>query len=321
MKNFTYALIALSSVGSTIATGMPLQTRPSTTPTISAPWNGMYVGVNTGGIFGSGGSSQIHTWNTFPDSAFNSINLNNIQASALLTNALPANTSVGFIGGGQIGYNWHVHTQSMSFVAGLEADIQGSTGQGGSSSRWIGAPGAPFVAGGSFYGIGTITAQTISQGINYLGTVRGRLGILLCPGLLAFATGGFGYGTTTLNLENYQTLLITSSNVSGINTGQFGLVNGSGHFSGMSTGWVAGGGFEWLLASNWSLKAEYLYFNLGQKTGSLANIFYSTLGGPSSLQSISQFSFNQNSNIARVGVNYHFQLLDSKVSLSNSKYY
>jgi outer membrane immunogenic protein len=316
MKKAIFSLITLL-VSPTFAADLPMQNHAMITQEANPAWSGAYVGINAGGIFGSGDSSKIQTWNTFPDSAFESINLNNIQASALLTNALPANTSVGFIGGGQIGYNWHVRVQSIGLVAGAEADIQGTAGQGISSSRWIGAPGASFVAASSFYGIGNITAQTISMGLNYLGTVRGRLGLLLYPEFLAFVTAGLGYGSTTLNLDNYQALLITSSNVSGINTGQFGLVNGSGHFSGMSAGWVAGGGVEWLLASNWSIKAEYLYFDLGQRTGSLTNIFYSTLGGPSSLQSITSYSYNQNGNIARVGLNYHFQIVDSKTSMSN----
>jgi opacity protein-like surface antigen len=33
--------------------------------------------------------------------------------------------------------------------------------------------------------------------------------------------------------------------------------------SGAQTGWTAGGGVEWALWNNWSLKTEYLYLSLG----------------------------------------------------------
>jgi outer membrane immunogenic protein len=38
---------------------------------------------------------------------------------------------------------------------------------------------------------------------------------------------------------------------------------GAGNISDRMTGWTAGGGLEWKLDARWSVKAEYLYYDLG----------------------------------------------------------
>jgi outer membrane immunogenic protein len=72
----------------------------------------------------------------------------------------------GVIGGAQVGYNW----QSNQFVYGLEGDI---------SAADIGVS-----AGGAFF--------DVSASINWLTTVRGRVGVLVQPNLLIYATAGVG---------------------------------------------------------------------------------------------------------------------------------
>ena len=68
----------------------------------------------------------------------------------------------GFVGGGQIGYNW----QSGLIVYGLEADV-------------------------SFADI-SVDANFGNASIDWMATARGRLGYLLLPNLLAYGTVGFG---------------------------------------------------------------------------------------------------------------------------------
>jgi opacity protein-like surface antigen len=77
----------------------------------------------------------------------------------------------GVIGGGQVGYNW----QRDRFVAGIEADIQGSNVNGTFNT---------FVA--------PITSLT-TQRLDWFGTVRGRVG-LAANNVLFYATGGLAYG-------------------------------------------------------------------------------------------------------------------------------
>ena len=85
----------------------------------------------------------------------------------------------------------------------------------------------------------------------------------------------------------------------------------TGSFSGTRVGWTAGGGLEWLFAPNWSVKAEYLYYDLGSVTSNLTltQINLLAVGGPApwgvaGVRSTTRF----NGNIVRAGLNYHFNL-------------
>jgi outer membrane immunogenic protein len=72
-------------------------------------------------------------------------------------------------------------------------------------------------------------------------------------------------------------------------------------------GWTAGGGLEWLFAPNWSLKVEYLYYDLGRVSYALFPLqqfggFGTVLDTVGASQSSTRFS----GNIVRAGLNYHF---------------
>jgi outer membrane immunogenic protein len=75
-------------------------------------------------------------------------------------------------------------------------------------------------------------------------------------------------------------------------------------------GWTAGGGTEWMFMPNWSVKAEYLYYDLGNMSGSLVNNYYglNASSGDNGLESITNYSKRISGNIVRAGVNYHFNL-------------
>jgi outer membrane immunogenic protein len=66
-----------------------------------------------------------------------------------------------------------------------------------------------------------------------------------------------------------------------------------------STGWTAGGGIEYAFLNNWSVKVEYLYYNLGRTMGTIVYPYspdFSTLTGVT----------RHNGNIVRAGLNYNF---------------
>jgi outer membrane immunogenic protein len=67
---------------------------------------------------------------------------------------------------------------------------------------------------------------------------------------------------------------------------------------------VAGTGFEYAFWRNLTLKAEYLYVNLGSKSISETGLVVAVIGNtPASFNA----NYNRTSfNIARIGVNYHF---------------
>jgi hypothetical protein len=60
-------------------------------------------------------------------------------------------------------------------------------------------------------------------------------------------------------------------------------------------------------ARQWSVKAEYLYYDLGSATWSLGNINqFGLLGTLLETVSTSQSSTRFNGNIVRAGINWHF---------------
>jgi opacity protein-like surface antigen len=81
----------------------------------------------------------------------------------------------GFVGGGQVGYNWRYG----QIVYGLEADISLSD-ISFSESVTVCNP-----------GLGCVSAD-VNGSIDWMATVRGRLGYLISPTFLAYGTAGFG---------------------------------------------------------------------------------------------------------------------------------
>lgn len=114
----------------------------------------------------------------------------------------------------------------------------------------------------------------------------------LPPDLLFFAAGGLAYGevrTTT-----------TLSNLDGFNCTGLGaaVYCGSGATSGVSIGWTAGGGLEYAFARQWTVKAEYLYLDLGSQSVTFVD---RDVAG-SSLTATSKFT----AQMVRAGLNYRF---------------
>jgi len=103
---------------------------------------------------------------------------------------------------------------------------------------------------------------TISEGLerNWLATIRARLGVDVSPQLFVYATGGFAFGDADYRIsfeDNDNPIPLTSASNSDT-----------------LTGWTAGVGGEFTMANGVSLRAEYLYVDLGDVTVSrdLSNI-------------------------------------------------
>ena len=288
----------MTFTGAAFAADLPSRAPPPVFLPPPPSWTGLYVGVNAG-----------YTW-----SANNSVNTAailgscnplflvcsatpnfSVTSASLATFSAPANTN-GFIGGGQIGYNYQFNS---SVVAGIEADIQGVAGAHGSSS--IGSslgnpnfPTSPFDQSAS-----------VSRSLDYLGTVRGRLGFLITPALLVYGTGGLAYGQTSSSTSISQFVENAGSSVQPNPFSSFGSISNT------RVGWTAGGGGEWLFAPNWSAKVEYLYYDLGNATYSLSPLV--GIGGPGSAvigsvfsTALPQSTTRFTGSIVRAGLNYHF---------------
>lgn len=319
VKNFIFAVTAIGlvlSTGSVLAADLPYRKAPVYVPPPVMPWTGFYFGANAGGTFG--GDNSVNT-SAFPsyhvvDSTYFLNNAGNPNGAYWASNsALGAagNTEVGnrdsFIGGAQIGYNYQL---SPSYVAGFETDIQGIASQNssGSTTSSLGLPQFWVYSPGVFDTLKTTISS--SKDINYFGTVRGRFGYLVTPSLLAYGTGGLAYAQVHSSTSITQTNNDQANTVATYGPGQFyenPTALSTGSFSDTRLGWTVGGGLEWMISPNWSVKAEYLYYDLGSVTYALSPLVTTSNipgEGPTSVVN-PQSTVRFNGQIARVGVNFH----------------
>ncbi|MGD9632807.1 MAG: outer membrane protein [Pirellulales bacterium] len=315
-KKTLFSIAALTVLaGSALAADLPHYKAPPPPPPPPPPlWTGFYVGLNAGGTWSQ--SNSIYT-SSFPVASAGSTAINTTSAAYLASAmALGASGNIstgsngGFIGGGQIGYNWQFYN---SFVAGVEADIQGVA-----SSRSNAAAANVLSLGGdpnAFFtnAVPDLLATTISshKQLDYIGTVRGRLGYLVTPTLLVYGTGGLAYGGVSVSTSIFQ----GNNDCANFNATLPGCLTpaafGVGNYSDTRVGWTAGAGLEWMFWPNWSTKVEYLYYDLGSvafSSGVLASVFDNTAAGGTSLSAAiaSQSRTRFDGHIVRVGVNYHF---------------
>jgi outer membrane immunogenic protein len=119
--------------------------------------------------------------------------------------------------------------------------------------------------------------------------LRGRVGVVITPDLMVYATGG---------------LAVTRLTVSNSFSDSFppGAIENASE-SKLKTGWTVGGGLEWALTNNWSVKGEYLYVDFGHVTATGTITSALAPGGYSHGMSTSS---DLTANVARIGVNRKF---------------
>jgi outer membrane immunogenic protein len=216
-------------------------------------WTGPYVGVNLG--YG-GGDFKYPFSGTTDRGGSNPVTGRARQSSS------------GVLGGGQVGYNLEMPN---GLVLGLETDIDAADIGGDSSLN-------------STAGFGAQAAGAVQSRINYLGTVRGRIGKPILDGrFLPYVTGGFAYG----GVRN-------SANLDG---------GGFATNTQTQTGWTVGTGAEYALDRHLSFKVEYLYVDLGSRD--LSNNF-GAFNAPGLGLFNADVRENTNANVVRVGLNYRF---------------
>jgi outer membrane immunogenic protein len=147
----------------------------------------------------------------------------------------------GALGGLQLGGNYQMGT----IVVGVEADVTWTKVDG--SGRFTPFPNFPAGPGGP-----GAPDWKFDHDLDVFGTIRGRLGTLVTNQLLVYGTAGAAWGSA----EGKQTVIyaVTPPGVSA--TGKAD----ENHF-----GWTIGGGLEYVLTKNLSLKSEYLYVDLGSE--------------------------------------------------------
>jgi outer membrane immunogenic protein len=312
---FSAATIALAlTAGSAFAADLPSYKAPPVYIPPPPMWTGFYIGLNAGGTFGGSNSVTSTAFPAIPNPAATTVYTVNGATGPLGTNLLsssvaalsatgvsPGSSNGGFIGGGQIGYNWQFMN---SFVAGVEADIQG-VASGRSTVNGFGAATDPSVPFGPVFSP-FVTFQQVHKSLDYLGTVRGRLGYLVTPSLLAYATGGLAYGGVNLSASYFTANLCPGVPIPAPASTLLGPGFGTPSFSDTRVGWTFGGGGEWLFAPKWSAKVEYLYYNLGSVTTPTTIVAGFTNGGTLSWAYAANARTRFNGHIVRAGLNYHF---------------
>jgi outer membrane immunogenic protein len=252
---------------------------PPPVPVLS--WTGWYAGLNAGAAWSNNKDIDIVSAGVFNPIGFVPDIMN--QGAAGATTSLSNGNKVGFIGGGQIGYNWQV----TNWLWGVEADIQGI----GQSSNGVTATTSVLANNG----LPIITTLDASKKLDWLGTARARLGFLATPTLLLYGTGGLAYGEVKSSVNISQSHAVSDT---------FGSTAAS--FSETRAGWTAGAGAEWLFAPHWSAKVEYLYYDLGDVSFNAGTLNAAFTNGFVRYAISPEVSTRFNGSIARAGVNYHF---------------
>lgn len=259
----------------------------------SFDWNGFYLGVNAGYWnsqnykFTSNGSAS------FINPTFASGASNIAYALAQMgTNRFTHHTN-GFIGGAEVGYNYETPTHVL---LGLEFNLDGLTN---SNNNFSFNKTVNLVDFDENY----VGSLNVNRKINYLGTVRGRLGYAFCPGILVYATGGFAFGNVTLD-----TSWIAQES---LGPTVFPTISTQHNSTKTVGGWTAGGGVEWLFNSVWSTLIEYSYYSLNNFSVSNSLSQTNTSISPPALWGSAVT--NTTAELAvwtiRVGINYHFASL------------
>jgi outer membrane immunogenic protein len=166
-------------------------------------WTGFYVGGNLG-----------VAWDT----------------SALTDDFFGANfgtSSSGFVGGGQIGYNWQISPQ---FVVGVEWMLDG-TSISSDSGTFVGLSGIPFAA---------------NERIDWVTTLAARFG-WTANNWLFYGKAGGGWVHESETLINF--------------TNPFAISN-----SDTRGGWLLGVGIEYGFAPRWTARVEWDHIGLSDET-------------------------------------------------------
>ena len=141
--------------------------------------------------------------------------------------------------------------------------------------------------------------ESLSQSLDWFGTVRGRVGPTITPTLFGYVTGGLAYGQVSTTSTVSGTNLVGPQNTNGVL-----VVPVAASLSSTTTrvGWTLGLGLEGVLTGNWTGKVEYLYVDLGHVSGS----FITPVVAPSGALVVSSYSSHITDNILRIGINYQF---------------
>jgi outer membrane immunogenic protein len=185
----------------------------------------------------------------------------------------------GALAGLQLGYNY----QMASWVLGVEGDFDGA---GLNNSTQV-VTADPLVATAS-------DGFMAHEDIQWLATARGRLGYVWGPSLLYVTGGGAWEGVK----DNY--LLSTDTTA-----GTFSASAGAS-VTATRSGWVVGGGWEWMINPSWIARLEYLHYGFNDSSSAVSIPVACGFGGAGATCGANATSSNNSIDAVRVGLSYKF---------------
>ena len=239
-------------------------------PVRAEQWNGVYIGAFAGGAWG-GGEFASYAGVVDQSSYFSS----DRNIALVERNSSGKARSSAFTGGIQLGANQRFN----QIVVGAEVDF--------GAFDLNGSRGAVDASYAGFAGIAYTVRASYST--DWLLTARGRLGWLASPNMLLYFTGGLALSDVKASNEFFDRRVVPPL--------VFGARGSSSHTR-TTAGYTLGGGIEADLGGPWSVKAEYLYVDLGKVST------HATIVGPGGLSNPLDTSVDVTANIARVGITY-----------------
>ena len=202
--------------------------------------------------------------------------------------ATPAYSWTGFYVGANIGGAWANNDTGFSLVGvgGIGPFTRGNDttafiggGEVGVdyqfASNWLVGIEASLEGGNFHRSYSDSAGDTIGEKSGWIGSVTGRLGYTWGPGLI--------YGKGGVSFRNNQLPAVA-----------FGFVATPFTSSQQTTGYVVGGGFEYMFAPSWSAKVEYNHYDFGNSNYNVAAF------------APVPFSIKSSASALTIGANYHF---------------
>ncbi|MCK1392822.1 outer membrane beta-barrel protein [Bradyrhizobium sp. 1] len=222
------ALIAFAVAGPALAADIGAAPAYKVPAAVASAWSGFYAGLGLG--FRAARTDAVTTSETIAGIPQN------------LADGRPTGASfdgLGFRTSSYVGFNWQFAPQ---WIAGLEGDV-GFADQSTRRQSQAFSPGFSFFAR---------PPDSLAVKTDWDASLRARLGFLLTPATLAYATGGVAW-----QRSEFSSICAIDGCL------DFGLSPSVISASRIQAGWTVGGGIETALGGNWIARAEYRYADFG----------------------------------------------------------
>jgi outer membrane immunogenic protein len=259
IAGFASLMLGVGLASHALGADLAVRPPPEVIVPVAPTWTGLYVGINGGWGWTNSNNSN------------GTLSLNDTVGSTLfspITIATASRNAESPLIGGQIGYN----VQTGRWVFGVEGDVDGTDIRG---SQAIVFPGSSLLGAG---GNGFLTQKQ-----EWLASIRARVGYTANNGMVYFTAGG---AWTNAQIAGGAAIFGATPDV-------------ASPFSVSTTrsGYVIGGGYEYMINPNWLVRAEYLYYGFnGPVTGSNSFLVLPAV--------VTANAGNFNTSIARIGISY-----------------